>query len=334
MFPRSIAPCRALLLVGLAFLPALTGCGTKMQNTLKVQDTLSEALRHAQVDPDDKQAREWTDRAVAVAPNDPTTYLGDPNPNAPGPVLSIAAVFASVGDDPALADYMQQAAGKFPDDYRAYQILIDSQGRLGRTAERQANAAKLVALLTKKMVQPGAQKIPLLIEALAQAYWAEGDTANGTAEYKKAITSFPSLSSYRIKGEQIDLGPYNGLAYAEAVANVNLPEALGLAQKALTLENKDTGDDKDENVASVQDTLGWVQYRMGTYKEAEQNLQQAASAQPRLAEIRYHLGMVYAAEGKTDAARAELGHALLLSQGYAEAKQALDRLPKAGAPPS
>jgi len=69
-----------------------------------------------------------------------------------------------------------------------------------------------------------------------------------------------------------------------------------------------------------------VQYRLGDLKSAELNLQEAVSAIPRQPELRYHLGTVYAAEGKTDAARSEFTQALRISQGYLAAKQALAAL--------
>ena len=185
---RSLLPAGVLL----SLLPALTGCGTKAMTTAKAQDALSEAMRHAQVDPDDKQARQWADRAVAIAPNDSATYLGPSDPDPTGLLLSVAAVFGRVGDDPALADYMQQAVQKFPGDDRGYQILIDAQGRLGRTAERKANAAKLVPLLTKKLHTPGATNMEEMTLALAQAYWDAGDAVNGAATYQSAISAHPA----------------------------------------------------------------------------------------------------------------------------------------------
>ena len=306
------------LLCGL--LLSLAGCGTQIQNALKVQDALSEAFRHAQVDPDDKQAREWADRAIAIAPNDPSTYLGMAAAGQASPGLSIEAVFHTVGDDPALADYMQQAVQKFPDDDRGDQFLIDAEGRLGRVADQKANAAKLVALLTKKLHAPGATDIEYLTLSLAQAQIDSGDLAGGIAAYQKAIPAYPA-----------DPAPPNQLAYAFAVANTRLPEALSLAQQALKLAHAKS-DTPEEVIAAYQDTLGWVQYRQGDYKDAEQNLQEAADGDPREAELRYHLGMVYIAEGKTDAARAELGHAVLLSSSYAAAQQALDSLPKTAVP--
>ena len=307
-------------LAGLLFLLLfLTGCGSKLQNALEVQSTLAEAYRHAQVDPDDKQARQWVDKAIALAPNNPVTYFGDPTVTTPGPEIGVATVFQAVGDDAALVDYMQQAVQKFPNDDRGYQLLVDAEGRLGRTAERQATAAKLIPLLTQKLKTPGAMDIEDLTVALAQAYFDSGDPVSGDATYQKAIQAYPRSPT-----------PLNNLAYAYAVSNTHLAEALPLAQQAVTLALKKNADPDtdDTEVAGYQDTLGWVQYRQGNYKEAEQNLLEAASNIPRLPEVRYHLGAVYAAEGKTDAARAEFGHAVLLSPGYVDAQQALDKLPK------
>ena len=307
-----------------ALASALTGCGTKVQNALKVQETLQECLRHAQVDTNDKQARSWADRAIAVAPNDRTTYFGDPEANPAVPQLSVVAIFGEglIGDDPALADYMTQAVQKFPDDERGYQFLIEADTRLGRDADRQARAKALIPRLNAKIHKPGATSVTnlqTLTMGLAQAYWDSGDAVNGAATYQKAITAYPNFP-----------GPLNNLAYAYAVSNTHLPEALTFAQKAIALARK--GNSSEEEIAGYQDTLGWVQYRQGHLAEAEATLQQAASALPRLPEVRYHLGMVYAAEGKIDAARAELGHAILISQGYAAAAATLESLPKPASP--
>ncbi len=317
-FPSRRRP--ALLFTILLGLLCLTGCGTQAQNAQKAQDDLGEALHHVQTDPKDTEARQWADRAIAATPSDPALYLGPTTPNPPDqtPPLSIALVFADVGDTQAVADYMTQAVQKFSNDERGYQLLIQAQKQLGQTSAQQATAAKLVTLLNSKINAPGASSILPLTDALAQAYFDAGDTVNGTATYKKAIQAYPTEPE-----------PLNNLAYAYAVRGTNLPEALGLAQKAVALAQKLPDDEnKDPTLAEYQDTLGWVQYQQGNYAEAEQNLLQAANTLPRLAETRYHLGLVYVAEGKMDAARSELNHAVLLAQGYAAAQQALDSLPK------
>ena len=251
---------RALPLALLAtLLPVLAGCGTKVENARKVQDTLQEALRHAQVDPDDKQARQWADRAVAIAPNDPVTYFGDPSANASlsplsVPPLSLDLIFGGAGveDDAALADYMAQAVQKFPDDERGYQELIDADARLGRDADRQKTARALVALLTRKLNHPAPTDIETLDLALAQAYWDSGDAVNGALKGQAAVGAYPASPS-----------PPNNLAYAYAVANTHLPEALTLAQKAIALARSKNL--SDEEIAQYQDTLGWVQLPAGAF---------------------------------------------------------------------
>ena len=313
MWPQSVFLRPASL--GLLLLPLLAGCGSKTVNALKVNETLKEAYQRAQVDTNDKEARRYVDSAIALAPNDPATYFGGVAGSVPQ--IGVAGVFRLVGNDPAMIDYMTQAVQKFPDDYRGYEILEDAQGRQGRTADQKATAARLVAVLAKNIKKPGATDIEALTLLQAQAYFDAGDPATGAALYQKAIQAYQGSSDAR-----------NGLAYAYAVTNTHLPEAQTLAQKALDLVQKSKGDTKDESVAEVQDTLAWVQYRRGDYKNAEQNLLDALSAAPRLPEIRFHLGDVYAAQGKTDAARAEFGHAVLLCPGYAQAQAALDKLPK------
>lgn len=325
LLKRAALSGAALLLAGL-----LAGCGTQVQNALKVQEDLSEAQRHVQVDRTDTQARQCADQAIAVAPQDAATYFGPDAAAASGgdalTLLSIASVFASTGDTPAVAAYMAQATQKFPSDERGFVLLSQAQKTLGQTAAEKATSAQLVSLLNKKIHTPGATNLDGLYEELGQAYFDAGDTVNGAATFMKAIQAYPT-----------NPGLPNDLAYNDALRGTNLPQALALAHQAITLAQKQNASDMD--IALYQDTLGWVQYQQGDYAGAEQNLLQAADAMPREAEVRYHLGLVYAAQGNTDAARSELGHAVLLAQNYAAAQQALDTLPKSavpkpGAPPS
>ena len=308
---------RAGLVLLLPGLLLLAGCGTQAQNALRSQRALAACLHDAQTEPTDTKARHSADLAIAVAPQDPVTYLGPTSSNPNDPLsLSLALIFTDVGDTSALADYMTQAVQKFPNDERGYQILIEAQKQLGQTTAQKATASKLVTLLNSKLKGFGTTDIRTQTDELAQAYFDSGDTVNGAATYKKVIQAYPTEPE-----------AYNNLAYAYAVRGTNLPEALSLAQQALTLAQKKGND--DVTVAGYQDTLGWVQYQQGNYADAEQNLLQAANMLPRLAETRYHLGLVYIAQGKMDAARAELDHAVFLSQGYVAALQARDTLPKA-----
>ena len=316
--PRHVLP---LLLLPGALL--VSGCGTQARNALDVQKDLDSCLQSAQLGTakDEAEARHWADLAVAVAPTDPAASLGPKTQNSsdPLPQLSVHDVFTAVGDTPADADYMTQAIQKFSNDERGYIFLADDQNKLGQTAAQKATAAKLVTLLNSKLRFPSTPDIRTLTDELAQAYFDSGDTVNGTATYKKAIQAYPT-----------DPDAMNGLAYADAVRGIALPEALPLARQAVALAQKLPDDDpsKDLTIAECQDTLAWVLYQQAKYPEAEQNELEAADGVPRLAEIRYHLGLIYVAEGKMDAAQSELRHATFLSQGYTAAQQALASLPK------
>ena len=311
---------RALLLFLCLLL--LSGCGTQVQNTLKVQANLRQAEYYAKLN-QTSQARQWADRAVAVDPNTLSTYL----PTSTGPsdddTTTIAQIFEASGDESTLRDYMKQAAAKFPDDYRPLQTLSETYGLLGDVTNQKATATALATLLEKKITAPGSQHDKDLTLALAQAYCDAGNLTKGAADYNAVLNT-----------DRNDPVALNGLAYAYAVANSgpDLPQARALAQQALASATKAGA--PDEFIGAVQDTLGWVQYRQGDLADAQRNIQAAVSIDPRMAEERYHLGMVYEALHQPDAARAEFTHAALLAQGYAAPQLELSRLKETAPTPA
>ena len=310
---KSAVRAASLLALSVLSLALLPGCGSEIQ-TDKVQKNLTEAQYYAQLN-QTTQARQWADRAIAVNPNALSTYVATTSDASGGDQsLTIAQVFEGAGDDPTLVSYMQQAAQKHPDAYQPLQTLEDAQGRLGDLAGQRATATKLAALLEKKTVAPGAHDKTLML-ALAQAYCDAGNLTKGAADYQAVINTSPH-----------DPVPENGLAYSYAVADSvpDLSQARALAQQALA--DAISAKEPEEYIGAVQDTLGWVQYRQGDLADALSNIQAAVNIDPRQAEERYHLGMVYKALHKPDAARAEFTHAALLSQGYKAPQVELSRL--------
>lgn len=308
-------------------LAALTGCSPEMVKQQQAQDDLAAAMQQAQIGKMQK-ARQWVDRAIAATPRDINTYIAASNPD-DGLSLGIAdagdgehGVFTSVGDNADVISYMTQAVAKFPNDPGPLLLLEQAQGQMGDTAGQRATAAKLAALMESQLTKPGHQINAGIMDTLAQAYWDAGNQAKGAADYQRVIATYP-----RDPGA---IEARNGLAYAYAVANdtAHLPEALTLAQTALSLAQKQN--QSDSSLGAIQDTLGWVQYRLGDFHDALLNIQKGVNSNPRLAEGRYHLAMVYKALGNTAAARIELSYAVRLSQGYAAAQRELQTLP----PPS
>ncbi len=85
---------------------------------------------------------------------------------------------------------------------------------------------------------------------------------------------------------------YNALGYSLAERNLRLPEAKQLIEKAVSLAPGD---------AYIQDSLGWVEFRMGNNARALSILQAAYTARPD-PEIGAHLGEVLWAQGQRDQA--------------------------------
>ena len=85
---------------------------------------------------------------------------------------------------------------------------------------------------------------------------------------------------------------YNALGYSLADRNVRLPEAKELIQKAVAFAPNDP---------FIQDSLGWVEFRLGQQAEALRLLDAAFKAKPD-AEIAAHLGEVLWSMGQREAA--------------------------------
>lgn len=313
----------ARLCFPLALALCLTGCGVSqdMKNE-KIQSNVDMALQTATLGKT-AEARRWADRAIAIAPNDVSVYAPDPDAGHD----SVGGVFYAAGDDATAVAYLSQAARKFPQSDRPLYLLVQAQKRLGDTANARANAKTLAALLEARLARPGVYPGAPLLNELAQADIDSGDVGKGAAVYRRVIATYPFNPQTN--------DARNGLAYSYAVANdtPHLPEALALSLQALksAQDLAKQGRLADADVGAVQDTVGWVQYRLGLYPDALASLLQAMNNDPREAENRYHLGMTYEKMGQTEAARGELGRAVLLSPGYAEAVAALAALPPAPA---
>lgn len=92
--------------------------------------------------------------------------------------------------------------------------------------------------------------------------------------------------------------------YASAWFNKgNALWALGRAREALA-----------PNMISINDTLGWIQYKKGNYLIAVGLLSEVVSKLLQSAEYRYHLGMALNGAGQKYRARDELQKALQLAR--------------------
>jgi tetratricopeptide (TPR) repeat protein len=109
---------------------------------------------------------------------------------------------------------------------------------------------------------------------------------------------------------------YNALGYSLAERNLRLPEAKQLIEKAVSLAPGD---------AYIQDSLGWVEFRLGNTARALAILQAAYGKRPD-PEIAAHLGEVLWAQGQRDQALKIWREGLLLAADNETLQSTLKRL--------
>ena len=109
---------------------------------------------------------------------------------------------------------------------------------------------------------------------------------------------------------------YNALGYSLAERNLRLPEAKALIEKALTFAPADP---------FIQDSLGWVEFRLGNAPEAARIFEAAYKAKPD-AEIAAHYGEVLWSMGQRDRAIAIFKEGLLLAPDNESLQGTIKRL--------
>ncbi|TNF61770.1 MAG: tetratricopeptide repeat protein, partial [Burkholderiales bacterium] len=108
---------------------------------------------------------------------------------------------------------------------------------------------------------------------------------------------------------------YNALGYSLADRNIRLDEAKVLIQKAVELAPTD---------AYIQDSLGWVEYRLGNKRQALSILEGAYRSRPD-AEIAAHLGEVLWVLGQRERAMRIWREGLLLASDNETLQETLRR---------
>jgi tetratricopeptide (TPR) repeat protein len=87
---------------------------------------------------------------------------------------------------------------------------------------------------------------------------------------------------------------------------------------------------RKSQIPQFKDTLGWVSYRQGDYRNAVSLMEEAAAALPDQASVRYHLGMGYISTGQLSKASEHLRKALDLAPNNELAEQVRTALKKTG----
>lgn len=204
-------------------------------------------------------------------------------------------------------DRVQPGEGYFEAQLRA----AVAQGDMGQVPAARARLHALVqdeeddedarrrALLTEvgilRVAKQYADALALLDESLRDAP-DDGELLYESAMLEEFLHRYEQMETHARR--LIELEPenphgYNLLGYSLADRNERLDEAARLIEKANTLAPNDP---------FILDSLGWVRFRQGKLREAEQALQRAYD-QRHDAEIAAHLGEVLWAQGRQEEAK-------------------------------
>jgi Flp pilus assembly protein TadD len=223
------------------------------------------------------------------------------NPNRAGAQFIYASALANSRKlDEAVSEY-QKAIQLEPKSLLSYM-------QLARVYEMQGKPDDALALYQKALAV--APNSPAIVAAIGNAYMAKNDMKSAQQYFEKANTLAPH-----------DPLIQNNLAWVYAMEGQNLDVALSLATQA-----KQAAPD----AISINDTLGWIQYKKGNYVIAVGLLTEVVNKIPQSAEYRYHLGMALNGAGQKDRAKEELKKALQLAPplSHDDASQAQTTLAK------
>ncbi len=231
-------------------------------------------------------------------------------------VATAGRLRALQGDTPfayVLYGVVNEKAGRPADALAAYQAALDKEPHQLAAARARANLLERQQRVpeARELLEATAQGRPQSVEPLldlAQLEERAGNSAGAVAVYRRALARAPENPAI-----------LNNLAYLLAGDPATSAEAVTLAEKAHAAS---------PNSAAVADTLGWALYQAGDLARAEELLTRVAKAAPGSGEVRYHLGMVYAKQGRTEDARRELEAALKAGKfkSVDEARRALEAL--------
>lgn len=191
-------------------------------------------------------------------------------------------LFAYTGRETAdsLIKYSERALKLFPN--QAMFHYLNGVGYMNKK-----DYAKSIKAITRAIdMQPEDNKAQLV-----QMYTGLGDAYNYAKKYSASDSSY----DYALKLDPMNATVLNNYAYYLSVRGVRLEDAAQMSKKSLEVR-------KDE--PTFMDTYGWILYKQGKYKDAQEYIQKAIDAIGENADgtLWEHLGDVYYKQGNVDKA--------------------------------
>jgi Flp pilus assembly protein TadD len=176
--------------------------------------------------------------------------------------------------------------------------LSEARSRLARIeTDQEAEQAQII--LAEAQILRDANQTGVALSILEVGLKRFPDSTDLLYDHAMAAEKLDQLEKMEVSLRKIiALDPnnqqaYNALGYSLADRNLRLEEAYQLIEKALKLAPND---------AYIMDSMGWVQFRMGKLKDAEDLLRRSYEMRAET-EIAAHLGEVLWVMGRKDDAK-------------------------------
>lgn len=255
-------------------------------------------------------------------------------PNRGNLYVRLAEIQNAQGQTAAAEKTLRITIDKAPKNPAAHAVLADFYLQSRRPDQAISHYQQAQKLLGKPDTT--------LLLRLGNAYYAKGDAKSGAAQMRQALAIDPKLviarftlasaaeaagdrataeSEYRKILEQVpNYAPaLNNLAYLYASQNRNLEQAQRYVDSAIKVAPQDL---------TLQDTLGWLQYRRGQHAAAVKTLSAVANKLDKEANVQFHLGAALIANGQKAQGVAAIQQALKLNPNFSEAAEAKALLAK------
>lgn len=235
----------------------------------------------------DAAQKRWSDAAHAVA------AFAAARPHDPNGGWLQATLEMAQGQYAAARADLNRALALRPD-------FLEAKLELGRAWQLSGADPQALAWYQKALAQQ--PNFPPLLTLVGNLFLQNRRWEQAAAYYRRALAAQPDFAVAQAN-----------LAWVEVEQNQNLNEALTLAQQA---------DRALPDVVSVNDTLAWVYYKMGSYGAALPILRHCVGKAPQNAVYHFQLGMTLIAQGDKATGRDELRRALELKLPVQQARQA------------
>ena len=216
-------------------------------------------------------------------------------------------------DEEALKDYRQVPEGEYAYAARLRVVyLLNKTGKLEEAREylhqttAQNNQQRVQLLLIESQLLRDAKQPEAAYQVLTQGLEKLPNYPDLLYETAMLADQLGKHDAFeQMMRKVIELKPdyaqaYNALGYSLLDRNERVPEGMQLVEKALQLAPDD---------ASIIDSMGWGQYRMGNLEKSLEFLHRAYNANPD-PEIAAHLGEVLWVQGAKEQAKKVWGDAL------------------------